>query len=226
MYARTTAALLVSVGLAAASSAIANADSGASPGSNGALNPLLLGPRQVSAITGAQMVEAKLQTELGKESAFTDAPRCAGAWAPSQAAAYAGAPYSTFSDANLADAKSPNPAHHTVAEAVFEFSSTNTAANYVNQAASDWGRCSDQTVSYQPPDMPAMQWHYGAASVSADGLLLSMPQHPETAANYSCERALTHRANVVIDTMACGTTSAGQAVTVASTIGDRIARSV
>jgi hypothetical protein len=225
MYAKTTAALLISVGLTA-SAAVAHADSGVSPESNGALNPLLLGPRQVSAITGAEMVEAKLQTELGKESSFTDATRCTSAWAPSQAAAYAGAPYSSFSAANLADAKSPTPAHYTVAEAVFEFSSTSTAAGYVNQAVHDWQQCSNRTVSYQPPEMPVTQWYYGAAAVSSDGLTLSMPQHPETAVNFSCERALTHRANLVIDTMACGTTSAGQAVTVASAIGDRIARSV
>jgi serine/threonine-protein kinase len=226
VYGKTGAALLIALGIATAGAAAAHADTGASPGSNGELDPLLLGPRQVSAITGAPMVEAKLQTELGRDSSFTDAPRCASAWAPSQASAYAGAPFSTFSGASLADAKSPKPARHTVVEAVFEFSSNSAAADYVNQTLSDWRRCSNQTVSYQPPGKPAVRWQFGTAAVSRDGTMLSLAQQPAAAHGFTCERAVTHRANIVIDTIACGADSSGQAVSVAATIGEKIARSV
>ena len=226
MYGKPGAALLVIFALATVGTAVAHADSGASPGSNGELDPLLLGPRQVSAITGAPMVEAKLHTELGNDSSLTDSPLCASAWAPSQASAYAGAPFSTFSDATLADAKSPNPVRHTVTEAVFEFSSTSAAADYANQTLSAWRRCSNQTVTYQPPANPPARWQFGTATVSQDGTMLSLSQQPSAASGFSCERALTHRANLVIDTMACGADSAGRAVSVAATIGERIARSV
>lgn len=225
-YGQTTAALLVTLGLAAAGAEVARADSGASPGAKGELDPLLLAPREVSAITGVPMVAAKLHTGLGQESSLTDSPRCAGAWAPSQASAYAGAPFSTFSGATLADAKSPNPIRHTVVEAVFDFVSTSAAANFVDQTLSDWRRCSNQVVTYQPPDEPPARWRFGTETVSSDGTMLSLSQQPSSARGYSCERALTHRANIVIDTLACGAGSAGQAVSVAATIGEQIARSV
>jgi serine/threonine-protein kinase len=226
MHRKTSAILLVTLGIATAGATGAHADTGASPGSNGELDPLLLGQRQVSAITGAAMVEAKLQTDLGRDSSFTDAARCASAWAPSQESAYAGAPFSTFSGATLADVKSPKPFHHNVVEAVFEFTSTSAAVDYVNKALSDWRRCSNQTVSYQPPGVPAARWQFGTATVSQGGTMLSLAQQPAAAPGFSCERALTHRANIVIDTMACGADSSGQAVSVAAMIGERIARSV
>ena len=225
MFGRSAAALLVTLGVAGA--ATAHADSGgAAPGFNGALDPLLLNPRQVSAITGAPMVEAELRIELGTESSFTDSPRCASAWAPAQAAAYAGAPWATFSEATLADAKGPKPVRHSVVEAVFDFGSARAAADFVSHILGDWQGCSNQTVTYQPPATPGVRWEYGATTVSRDGALVAMPQHPSTAPNLSCERAMTHRANIVIDTMACGADSAGQAVSVGTTIGERIARSV
>jgi hypothetical protein len=225
MFGRSAAALLLTLGVAGA--ATAHADSGgAAPGSNGALDPLLLSPRQVSAITGAAMTEAELRSQLGNESSFTDAPHCASAWAPAQAAAYANAPWATFSEAMLADAEGPAPVRHSVVEAVFDFASARAAADFVSHVLSDWRGCSNQTVTYQPPGKPGVKWDYGATAVSRDGTVVAMPQHPSAAPNFSCERAITHRANIVIDTMACGTGSAGQAVSVATTIGERIARSV
>lgn len=225
MFGRCAAALLVTLGMAGA--AAAHADSGgAAPGSNGALDPLLLNPKQVSAITGAPMIEAELRTELGSESSFTDSPRCASAWAPAQAAAYAGAPWATFSEATLADAKVPKPVRHSVVEAVFDFGSAHAAADFVSHVLSDWQDCSDQAVTYQPPGRPGVRWEYGATTVSRDGALVAMPQHPSAAPGFSCERAMTHRAGIVIDTMACGPGAGGQAVTVGTTIGERIARSV
>jgi hypothetical protein len=225
MFGRSAAALLLTVVVAGA--ATAHADSGgAAPGSNGALDPLLLNPRQVSAITGAPMVAAELRTELGIESSFTDSPRCASAWAPAQAAAYAKTPWATFSEALLADAKDPKPVRHSVAEAVFDFASARAAADFVSHVRSDWQGCSNRTVTYQAPGKPGVKWEYGATTVSRDGTVVAMAQHPSAAPEFSCERALTHRANIVIDTMACGADSAGQAVSVATTIGERIARSV
>lgn len=226
MFSKTTAALLVALGMTTAGVAVAHADSGAAPSSTGELDPLLFTPHQVSAITGGAMVEARLRTQLSDESSSIDAPRCASAWAPGQAPAYAGAPWSTFSDASLADAKSPDPVHHSVVEAVFDFTTAGAAADYVNQTLSDWRRCSNQTVTYQPRGKPGARWQFGTATVSPDSTMVSLSQHPSATTDLSCERALTHRANIVIDTMACGADSAGQAVSVASTIGERIARSV
>lgn len=225
MFGKASVAMLVSLGITTGT-AVAHGNPGASPGSTGELDPLLLSPRQVTALTGANMIAATLQTNLGHESDFTDQPQCASAWAPIQASAYAGTPSSTFSAAALADSKIPRGVQHNVIEAVFGFASTRDAADYVGQTLSAWRRCSNQMVTYTPPGKPGNLWRFGPVSVTQDGTMLAIAQQPQPISDRSCERALTHRANIVIDTMACGKDSAGQAVSVAGAIGDRITRTI
>lgn len=114
----------------------------------------------------------------------------------------------------------PNP---DVTQFVVLFPSADQASAFFNTSAQRWPTCANrqETVPGDEPDAPNIQWKVGPVS-NANGILsttvsVSLSKGTDSMSQ-TCQRALTVRNNVVIDTEACGKDPGDAGVTAAKQI--------
>src|SRR6201996_6127560 len=103
------------------------------------------------------------------------------------------------------------------------FPSADKANAFFTASAQKWPACANrQDTAGGDPDTPDIQWKLGPVA-NTNGVLtvtatVSASKNGQSIGQQSCQRALTVRNNVVIDTMACNKDAGTAAVTIANQI--------
>lgn len=186
------------------------------------LPALLLDPGSVNAIMASTdlVVNPKLSTaRLYRDT--TDKPDCGGVWANANRAAYTGSGWQAVQTQYLTEARHPA---HEVYQSVISFPSADTAKSFVATEGQRWSACRTTAITTTNPDIAPQTWLI--TGVGQDDGVLSSESTREGSRGYTCQHALTARANVVIDAEACGWDIAHQGSTIAHRIAEQIARSL
>jgi hypothetical protein len=183
---------------------------------------VLLTPAAVEAVTRVPMVAGGSGSNMVDDSAVIDPASCASAWGPIQSASYAGSGYlESAGQIVKSDTKKS-----LVLQAAVSYASPDAAAAYVDSAIGSWNGCAQHPVTFTADDGSASVWHFGAVESVAGGAFRVLSQTPEGAGGgWSCERALGTSGAMVIDTLACGTSSAGQAAAIGAQIAENVGSS-
>ncbi|WP_197508720.1 sensor domain-containing protein [Mycobacterium sp. 1081908.1] len=109
---------------------------------------------------------------------------------------------------------------HLVSQAVVDYPSAESATKFAAQQAESWGKCDGKPLTLTTPAEGSVTFTVGTVT-NRDGML-SVVFTQEGARGWACQRALTARNNVVIDTRSCGFNRTDQAVTEAARMADRV----
>ncbi len=106
------------------------------------------------------------------------------------------------------------------------FPSADQATAFFTASAQKWPACANrQDTATGDADTPDIQWKTGAVT-NTDGVLTATANVTASkngqSVSQSCQRALTVRNNVVIDTAACGKDPGNAAVTIANQIAGKV----
>lgn len=187
-----------------------------------ALPGLLLEPAVVNAIEGTTGMEIRPDPHAGSGSGFsdikTDRPECQGIQHPAMVAALQG---SGWISAQTQVLREPvEDWKHLVSNAVVNFPTAQLASDYAAGQAQAWARCAGKPLTSNAIGEAPVTWTVGPTS-DRDGTV-SVLLAQEGAAGWGCQRAMTVRNNVVIDTRSCGFNRTDQAVAIATKIADRV----
>jgi PknH-like extracellular domain len=181
-----------------------------------ALPGLLLDAGTVNRIEGA--TDIRLIPDPNPDSPFTeltiDKPECDGIQHPAQVEALRGSGYLGVRNQTL-DAD-----QHFIAQAVIDYPSAAAATKFAAQQADNWTKCNGTPITLTSPAEGTMSFSVG--TVTNSNGMLSVVFMQEGARGWGCQRALTTRNNVVIDTRSCGFNRTDQATTAASRMADRV----
>ena len=109
---------------------------------------------------------------------------------------------------------------HLVSQAVIDYPSAESATRFAAQQAENWGKCDGKPLTLTNPAEGSITFTVG--TVTNRGGMLSVVFTQEGARGWGCQRALTARNNVVIDTRSCGFNRTDQATTAAARMADRV----
>lgn len=107
------------------------------------------------------------------------------------------------------------------------FPSADKANAFYTTSAQKWAACANRgDTATGDPDTPDIQWKLGPVA-NTNGVLtvtatVNASKNGQSIGQQSCQRALTVRNNVVIDTMACNKDAGNAAVTIANQIADKV----
>lgn len=107
------------------------------------------------------------------------------------------------------------------------FPSADKANAFFTTSAQKWPACANrQDTAAGDPDTPDIQWKLGPVA-NTNGVLtvtatVNASKDGQAIGQQSCQRALTVRNNVVIDTMACNKDAGNTAVTIANQIAGKV----
>jgi hypothetical protein len=181
-----------------------------------ALPGLLLDPATVNNIEGA--ADIRLIPDPNEDSAFaelsTDRPECEGIQHPALTEALHGTGYLT------AQTQALRGEHHLVAQAVIDYPNAAAATKFAAQQAENWTKCNGKPITLTSPAEGSINFAVGTVTNSNGMLTVLFTQ--EGARGWACQRALTTRNNIVIDTRSCGFHRTDQAITAAAKIADRV----
>jgi hypothetical protein len=107
------------------------------------------------------------------------------------------------------------------------FPSADKANAFFTTSTQKWPACANrQDTVPGDPDTPDIQWKLGAVN-NSNGVLtvtatVTASKNGQSIGQQSCQRALTVRNNVVVDTMACNKDAGSSAVTIANQIAGKV----
>lgn len=145
-------------------------------------------------------------------------PAVAGA---AQRASYDGSGWTSLRAQVLREPPAAPDWSHFATQAVVLFPTAAAAADFYTRSIGGWTDCDERELSYAQQPAPEQVWSVGPAVSERDMLTVSRTQRSPQ--QWSCQRALTVRANVAVDVEACaldGPTDA--AAVIARGIGDRL----
>jgi serine/threonine kinase PknH len=180
-----------------------------------ALSGLLLDVGTVNTIEHA--TDIRLLSDPS-DSAFvelsSDRPECEGIQHPAmtealRASGYLGAQTQSLRDDN-----------HIVAQAVIDYPSAAAATTFAAKQAQNWTKCNGKPITLTTPADGSVTFTVGAVT-NRDGMLTVLFTQ-EGARGWACQRALTTRNNIVVDTRSCGFNRTDQAITAAARMADRV----
>jgi len=182
------------------------------------LDRLLLDAATVSPIVGAASLVA--EDVAGPFVGDNVVPeRCTAAATAGAARTYKGYPFTGMAGRELHE-QSP-PGAHQVVQAVAAFRSADDAADFHRRQHKAWSRCDGKTVTVTAADTAATTAVAGPASDDAG--MLTVTTTDSDRADRVCRHAMTVRANVVIDVLACGEELGEDAATqIATRIADGV----
>jgi hypothetical protein len=169
----------------------------------GDLAKLLLSDQQVSDIVGAKGLVSfhpyeKIPPPAGES--FSE-PRCAEALFNTEWPSYDGSGYTGALGHKVGEPG--NRSAHEVDEGVVSFPDAGAATRFVIRTSLDFDRCADNHFSTtDPPPKPETNYYtIGFPKVVGD--VVAITSTAEGADGYACAKAITSRANVVIDVYFC-----------------------
>jgi hypothetical protein len=203
----------------AASASTSPAPSEATPVPNvgiEALAGLMLDAGIVNGIEGA--TDIRLVHDPNSGAPFsempTDKPECAGIAHPAQIDTLRGSGYLGAHTEKL------DGDIHFVAEAVIDYPSAAAASKFAAQQAENWSKCDGKPLTLISPSEGSTTVAVGPVT-NTNGML-SVVFTEEGGRGWGCQRALTTRNNIVIDTRSCGYNRSDQAIQEATRIADRV----
>jgi eukaryotic-like serine/threonine-protein kinase len=180
-----------------------------------ALPGLLLSTGELTDIMGAPMQVASTLDLLPDQSQKISDRDCLSAFSTSQSADYRDAGWFAV------QLQATQPAADFVAQGVVAFNSVADAQNLYDRRPGQWLHCEHRTITADMPDGQEI-WTFGQSGVQAAILTITATRKSDSR---TCGRAMTVRANVVIDVAACkdsGYTT--QAIDVATKIAAKVLR--
>ncbi|BBZ37184.1 sensor domain-containing protein [Mycobacterium conspicuum] len=177
---------------------------------------LLLDAGTVNDIEGA--TDIRLVPDLRPGSPWgelsTDRTECVGIAHPALLDALRGTGYVGVQTQSLRDD------HHIVAQGVINYPSAAAAGAFAATQAENWTKCNGKMITLTTPADGSSTFMVGTVA-NHDGMLTVLFTQ-EGGDGWGCQRALTTRNNVVIDTRSCGLARTDQATTEAARIADRV----
>ncbi|WP_204806048.1 sensor domain-containing protein [Mycobacterium riyadhense] len=185
-----------------------------------ALSRLLLDAATVNAIEGTTGIRVQPEAEADLPYDLpTDRPECAATQAPALKAALQNSGWLALQTQLLRD-DDHQSWDHIVHNAVIYYPTARAASDYAAKQAAQWPTCSGQAVTITPTGEQPSTWSVGP--VSHHNGILAVTSTQEGGAGWACQRALTVRNNIVIDTRSCGFNRTIQAVTLAGSIAAQV----
>jgi serine/threonine kinase PknH len=182
----------------------------------GDLPGLLLDAGTVNDIEGATDIRPVADFRPGSPwgELSTDRTECMGIAHPALIDALRGTGYVGVQTQALRDD------HHIIAQAVIDYPSAAAAASFAATQAENWTKCDGKTMTLTTPADGSITFAVGTVA-NHDGMLTVLFTQ-EGAEGWACQRALTTRNNIVIDTRSCGMARTDQATTEATRIADHV----
>jgi hypothetical protein len=179
------------------------------------LDSLLLTAQEINTIMGtAAMQDETPVTQRFDSSVTASNPGCVSALTPIQQSVYQDSGYSASS---LLTLREPGNAwRHTVIEAVITFPSSNEARTFLNNSATKWKGCADQTVTMLSNGSYA---RFRIGKPVGDSPRMALVNTIEGGTGWSCQRVLNAIGNLVIDIAACAAPISNEG----NLVADRIA---
>lgn len=215
-----------------ASSSTATTTATKPPLAQPALAALLLTPAEVDSVlgvTGSKTLEPFTQLKndnpadvFPKTYKFPD--ECLYVTGPAENSIYAGSGNTAVKGER--DGAAPDPDSPNVNQFVVLFPSAQQASAFFTTSSQRWPACANrQDTVPADPDGPSITWKVGAVS-NANGVLSATTSVTATkdgqTMSENCQRALTVRNNVVIDTEACKNDPGDVAVNAANQIAGKV----
>lgn len=185
-----------------------------------ALPGLLLDPAVVNNIEGTTTIALEPDPNGGNafQDVQTDRPECQGIEHPAMLATLQGSGWMAAPNQVLHEpGKDWN---HLITNAVIDFPNPILANDFATKQAQAWARCDGRTLTANAPGEAPNTWSVGATT-NHNGML-SVLFTQEGDPTWACQRALTARNNIVVDTRSCGIHRTDQALAIATKIADRI----
>lgn len=223
-------------GGSASSSSVTTTTASKAPLAQGALANLLLSPAEIDTVLGVtgtksdRPIDALQPDDTGATlpKGYKFPPECLYITGAARAPVYAGsgntALHGEHDTASLPpNANEPDPE---VTQVVVLFPSADQANAFFTTSTKGWAACGNREDTVPADaDTPEIQWKVGAVN-NANGTLsttttVSASKNGQTISQ-SCQRALTVRNNVVIDTEACRKDPGDLAVTIANQIAGKV----
>lgn len=181
-----------------------------------ALPGLLLSPDQISQrLNTPGMVPTAV---LSNPIAGTVTPaNCLTTFAPVAADAYNGSGFTGLAVQGVA----LEPAVKAV-QGVIAFPDPGAAKAFFDQRSADWSACKSSHIVFTGADKKTSEVDVGVPAMSGDVMTLDITSTNSNVANQRCERALTVRGNVIVDTRACAPNVNSAAYDIASDIAAKI----
>jgi hypothetical protein len=200
-----------------------------------ALEGLLLSPADIGTAMGVTGMATQQKTDATSDDSTKKWPNgwtwpteCLYAFAPAEGPVYLGSGFTAVrAQFDTAPSKGPNDGPAPAAtQAVVLFHSSDEARAFFTTSSQRWPACANrQFTTPGDADNPDAVWHVAPLS-TANGILsttITMTMTgPGLNVHGSCQRALTVRNNVVIDTCTCSDNPGDTAVTVANQIAARV----
>lgn len=185
-----------------------------------ALPGLLPDPAVVNNIEGTTSIV--LDPDPNGGNAFqdiqTDRPECQGIEHPAMLATLQGSGWMAAHSQVLHEpGKDWN---HLITNAVINFPNPRLANDFATKQAQAWARCDGRTLTGNAPSEAPITWSVGTTTNHNGMLSVLLTQEGDP--RWGCQRALTTRNNIVVDTRSCGLQRTDQAVAIATKIADRI----
>jgi serine/threonine-protein kinase len=193
------------------------------------LGKLLLSDAQIGDIVGAGGL-ITIHTYNGisqSEGEVYSDPDCAEAFSNTMWTAYNGSGYTGAVGRGVGDPHDEQHDYsvHYVDEGVVSFPTADAASRFVVRQTLAWDRCSDADFSITDPGPQKLVYRYTLGNPAASGDIATVVNSVEGAGDRTHARALTSRANVVIDVDVLGPAmTADKAVAVVNAIGEKMPR--
>lgn len=193
-----------------------------------ALNGLLLDSGQINQALDATAMKVWFSTKaMWDWSSGISDPACLAVDGPAQKKVYVNSGWTAVRGQRLDDSVDDSKKRdHYAIQAVIAYPSARDASAFYNSSARNWPACSKRRFSDVTPGQPDVVWTVSA--ITHDNGMLSTSEVQEGGDGWACQRALTVRNNVVIDTVACSYSpsrapAAGPAIDIAHQIAAKVA---
>lgn len=185
-----------------------------------ALPGLLPDPAVVNNIEGTTNIVLDPDPKGGNafQDIQTDRPECQGIEHPAMLATLQGSGWMAAHSQVLHEPG--NYWNHLITNAVIHFPIPRLANDFATKQAQAWARCGVRTLTSNAPGEAPNTWSVGTTT-NHNGMLSVLLTH-EGDPRWGCQRALTARNNIVVDTRSCGLHRTDQALAIATKIADRI----
>lgn len=185
-----------------------------------ALPGLLLDPAVVNNIEGTTNVALDPDPNGGNafQDVQTDRPECQGIEHPAMLSSLQGSGWMAAHSQVLHEPG--RDWNHLITNAVINFPNPLLANDFATKQAQAWARCAGRTLTASAPGEAPNTWSVGTTSNHNGMLSVLLTQEGDP--RWGCQRALTARNNIVVDTRSCGLHRTDQALAIATKIADRI----
>jgi hypothetical protein len=179
------------------------------------LNGLLLNPDQVNAAMGTTgMAVTSQQAAMSDNGATMAPPECLAIDGAAEAPVYADSGFWAERDQSLNNGDNFT---HYLKQAVVLFPTVEQAGAFFNASAVRWPACRVYTHTQSET-----KWTVGQISDVEGTLKVLATQQDAAAPGWACERALTHRNNIIVDVNTCSAAPADSAVRIAKQLADNV----